>query len=151
MNNKQHMNSAILSALQGIMDNDGGPFGSVIVKGDKVISVAHNTVLRDNDPTCHGEMNAIRAACKILGTHDLSGCELYTTAYPCPMCLGAIRWANIDKVYYGCRLEDTEKIGFRDLDFQDTEKFVRNSMSEVNRNECLDLFNKYVELDRDRY
>ena len=151
MNNKQHMNSAILSALQGIMDNDGGPFGSVIVKGDKVISVAHNTVLRDNDPTCHGEMNAIRAACKILSTHDLSGCELYTTAYPCPMCLGAIRWANIDKVYYGCRLEDTEKIGFRDLDFQDTEKFVRNSMSEVNRNECLDLFNKYVELDRDRY
>ena len=151
MNNKQHMNSAILSALQGIMDNDGGPFGSVIVKGDKVISVAHNTVLRDNDPTCHGEMNAIRAACKILDTHDLSGCELYTTAYPCPMCLGAIRWANIDKVYYGCRLEDTEKIGFRDLDFQDTEKFVRNSMSEVNRNECLDLFNKYVELDRDRY
>lgn len=151
MNNKQHMNSAILSALQGIMDNDGGPFGSVIVKGDKVISVAHNTVLRDNDPTCHGEMNAIRAACKILGTHDLSRCELYTTAYPCPMCLGAIRWANIDKVYYGCRLEDTEKIGFRDLDFQDTEEFVRNHMSEVNRTECLDLFNKYVELDRDRY
>ena len=151
MNNKQHMNSAILSALQGIMDNDGGPFGSVIVKGDKMISVAHNTVLRDNDPTCHGEMNAIRAACKILGTYDLSGCELYTTAYPCPMCLGAIRWANIGKVYYGCRLEDTENIGFRDLDFQDTKEFVRNSMSEVNRNECLDLFNKYVELDRDRY
>lgn len=151
MNSKQCMNIAITSALQGIMNNDGGPFGSVIVKGDEVISVAHNTVLRDNDPTCHGEMNAIRLACKVLGTHDLSGCELYTTAYPCPMCLGAIRWANIDKVYYGCRLEDTEKIGFRDLDFQDTKEFVRNSMSEVNRTECLELFNKYVDLDRDRY
>ena len=151
MNSKQCMYIAKTSALQGILNNDGGPFGSVIVKGDEVICVAHNTVLRDNDPTCHGEMNAIRLACKVLGTHDLSGCELYTTAYPCPMCLGAIRWANIDKVYYGCRLEDTEKIGFRDLDFQDTEKFVPTSMSEVNSNECLDLFNMYVELDRDRY
>lgn len=101
-------------ARKTMKDNVGGPFGAVIMKDDKVISVASNTVLRDNDPTCHAEMNAIREACKKLGTYDLSGCELYATGSPCPLCLSATIWANIKKVYVSGSVKDAEEIGFRD-------------------------------------
>lgn len=93
----------------------GGPFGAVILDSEgKILSISSNTVLHDNDPTAHAEMNAIRLACKKLGTHDLSGCTLYTTAYPCPMCLSAIIWANIKEVYYGADKSFADSIGFRD-------------------------------------
>ena len=92
----------------------GGPFGAAVVKDGKLISVASNTVLRDNDPTAHAEINAIREACKKLGTYDLTGCELYATGAPCPMCLSAIIWANIKKVYYSGTPEEAAEIGFRD-------------------------------------
>ena len=112
MNN--FMKEAINEAYTGINQGHGGPFGCVIVKNNKIIGKGHNRVLLKKDPTCHGEMEAIGNACENLGTFDLKDCELYTTAEPCPMCLGAILWANIKKVYYGCNTKDTENIGFRD-------------------------------------
>jgi guanine deaminase len=142
---KKFMEQAIKEAQLGIRSGHGGPFGSVIVKDNKVIAKGHNEVVKNNDPTCHGEMMAIRKACKKLKTFDLSGCQLYTTAEPCPMCLGAILWANIDKVYYGCNIEDTDNIGFRDKVFYQMnesgakEKFV----IELNRESCLKLFEEY--------
>ena len=139
------MSEALNEAYEGIKNHHGGPFGSVVVKDGEIIGRGHNCVLRDNDPTFHGEIQAIRDACKNTGTHDLSGCELYTTAQPCPMCLGAILWAGIDKVYYGCNIDDTEKIGFRDEVFykmldsgNSGEKLVC-----IDRDECLKLFGDY--------
>ena len=139
------MSEALNEAYEGIKNHHGGPFGSVVVKDGEIIGRGHNCVLRDNDPTLHGEIQAIRDACKNTGTHDVSGCELYTTAQPCPMCLGAILWAGIDKVYYGCNIDDTEKIGFRDEVFykmldsgNSGEKLVC-----IDRDECLKLFDDY--------
>ncbi|MBR5897293.1 MAG: nucleoside deaminase, partial [Lachnospiraceae bacterium] len=102
-----YMREALKEAYEGINNRHGGPFGCVIVKDGQIIGQGHNRVLIKHDPTCHGEMEAIRDACEKTGSHDLSGCELYTTAEPCPMCLGAILWANIAKVYYGCNVNDT--------------------------------------------
>ena len=93
----------------------GGPFGAAIIDKDgNIITVASNTVLESHDPTAHAEINAIRQAGQILGTHDLSGYTLYATGYPCPMCMSAIIWANIKKVIYACPVQDAEQIGFRD-------------------------------------
>lgn len=141
------MASAIKEAKNGIARGDGGPFGAVVVKDNEIISKAHNMVVAKNDPTCHGEMEAIRRACKKLKTFDLSGCELYTTGYPCPMCLCAIRWANIKKVYYGCNLTDTEKIGFRDKSFENDMQNVQTTLcQELNRLECLSVYEQYSNL-----
>ncbi len=141
------MKMAIKEAQIGISLGHGGPFGAVIVKDGKVISKAHNQVLENNDPTCHGEINAIRKACKKLQTHDLSGCVIYTTGYPCPMCFGAILWSNIDKVYYGCNTTDTEIIGFRDKEFEQSipEKMI-TICEEVDRNACLELYEQYKKI-----
>ena len=138
------MNIAIKEAYKGISLGHGGPFGAVFVKDGKVISKGHNHVIANNDPTCHGEIDAIRKACKKLKTFDLSGCDIYTTGYPCPMCLGAILWANINMVYYGCNTTDTELIGFRDKKFE--ERISQHQFSfchELDRNECLKLYNEY--------
>ena len=110
----EFMNQAITMAEYTSNRNMGGPFGACVVKDGKVVAVASNSVLIDNDPTAHAEVNAIREACRRLKTYDLSGCELYATGYPCPMCLSAIMWANIKTVYYGTDLNDAEAIGFRD-------------------------------------
>ncbi|MBR1750249.1 MAG: nucleoside deaminase [Ruminococcus sp.] len=143
---------AIKEAEKGITAGDGGPFGSVIVKDGKVIGTGHNMVLVNNDPTCHGEIMAIKDACKNLGTHDLSGCDIYTTAEPCPMCLGAVLWANIRKVYYGCNIKDTDSIGFRDEKFYSLwNDKASDLLSELDRAECLELFKKYNSLDAQRY
>lgn len=140
---------AIEQARKTMNENIGGPFGAVIIdKNGDILSVSSNSVLRDNDPTAHAEINAIREACKKINYYDLSDCILYTTAYPCPMCLSAIIWANIKKVYFGCRPEDAEKIGFRD-DF--IYKFIENKSKdknildiyELDREECLQLFEEY--------
>ena len=101
------METAIEEARIGITNSHGGPFGAVIIKNSAVIASSHNCVLKNNDSTCHGEIDAIRKAEQKLGTYDLSGCELYTTSEPCLMCLAAILWANINKVYYGCSIEDS--------------------------------------------
>ena len=108
------MRKGYIRARNTLQKDYGGPFGACVVKDGKVISVGSNLVLKNNDPTAHAEIVAIRRACRKLKTYDLSGCELYATSYPCPMCLSAIIWANIKKVYYGTDLRDAEKIGFRD-------------------------------------
>lgn len=141
------MKLGIEKARDTMMKNYGGPFGAVIVKNNEIIAVASNTTLRDNDPTAHAEINAIREAGKKLGTHDLKDCVLYATGYPCPMCLSAIIWANIKEVYYGTTLKDAEEIGFRD-DF--IYNFIRNgnqgkvlNLSKLDREECLKLLEEY--------
>ena len=136
---------AIKEAESGIAKNDGGPFGSVIVKDGKVISKGHNHVVSHNDPTCHGEIDAIRKACKKLKTFDLSGCEIYTTGEPCTMCACAILWSNINKVYYGATIEDNSKIGFRDEKFAQIFKMTKPTgmYHQIDREECLKLFEKY--------
>lgn len=141
------MELAINEAKKGIRNKEGGPFGSVIVKDGKVVGRGHNKVVANNDPTAYGEMMAIRDACNRLGTFDLTGCELYTTSEPCPMCKCAIMWANIKKVYYGCTVNDAEDIGFRDVVFatQSPESI------EVDRAECLNLFEEYKSLDHTNY
>ena len=115
----EFMKAAMDEAYDGIRHGHGGPFGSVVVKDGKIVGRGHNRVLLKNDPTSHGEMEAIRDACARLGTFDLSGCHIYTTSQPCPMCLGGILWANIEKVWYGCSEEDADDIGFRDEKFYD--------------------------------
>ncbi len=92
----------------------GGPFGSVIVKDNKIIAEGSNKVTFSNDPTAHGEVVAIREACKKLNTFDLSGCEIYTSCEPCPMCLSAIYWSRLDKIYYANTREDAKNIDFDD-------------------------------------
>lgn len=135
------MDLAIKEAFEGMMQNHGGPFGAVIVKDGQIISKAHNMVLISNDPTAHAEVTAIRLASKALKSFDLSGCEIYATGEPCPMCQGAIQWARINKIYYGSSLHDADKIGFDDLNFQ------KNNVLKIQykRDECLELFRKWSE------
>lgn len=143
----EYMSEAVKEAYTGIHAQDGGPFGTVIVKNNRIVGRGHNCVLAKKDPTCHGEMEAIRDACKNLGSYDLSGCELYTTAEPCPMCLGAILWSNITTLYYGCNRKDTDNIGFRDDNFYDYVNGKNNLLKqkELDREECLKLFKEYVD------
>ena len=149
------MDLAIEEARKTMNNNIGGPFGAVIVKDGEVVAVSSNTVLKTNDPTAHAEINAIREASKKLNTYDLSGCTLYATGYPCPMCLSAIMWANIKMVYYGTNLNDAEKIGFRDDFIYD---FIRNNnegtvlkLESVDREKCLELFKEYQEKNKKIY
>ena len=144
----KYMRMAINEAKKGILAGHGGPFGAVIVKDGVVVGKGHNQVIKNQDPTCHGEVMAIHKACKKLGTFDLSGCELYTTGEPCPMCLGAILWANIDKVYYGCNIIDTEVIGFRDNKFYSmTKEEKAEFIKELDRKQCLKLYDLYMSLE----
>ena len=111
--NKKFMLEAIRVANENI-ENQGGPFGAVIVKDGEIIAASGNSVTIDNDPTAHAEVNTIRKACKRLGTFNLEGCEIYSSCEPCPMCLSAIYWAHIDKLYYATTKDDAASIGFDD-------------------------------------
>ena len=142
----EYMMAAIDLAEKNLETNDGGPFGAVIIKDGVIVGRGRNTVLRDNDPTSHAEVSAIRDACKNLNTYSLEGCTLYTTCYPCPMCLGAIIWSNISKVYYGNTKEDADMIGFRDDDIYD---FIKGNnkmidLEQLDREETIKTFNKFV-------
>ena len=140
----EYMKAAIEEAEHGIHAGEGGPFGCVNVKDGKIVGKGHNEVVKRKDPTCHGEIMAIHEACRSLDTFDLSGCELYTTGEPCPMCMGAILWANIGKVYYGCNIADTEEIGFRDKVFYEfTEEKKAQMVQEMDRAECKKLYHEY--------
>ena len=119
-----------------IIDNEGGPFGAVIVKDNQIVGRGDNHVLINNDPTAHAEVMAIRDACKNLNTYDLTGCTLYTSCYPCPMCLSAIIWANIKTVYYGNTKEDAAAIGFRDDFIYD---FIKNNNVDSNTLELINI------------
>ena len=133
--------------------NVGGPFGACIVKNGEIIGKGSNHVLKNNDPTAHAEVMAIRDACKNINSYDLSDCELYTSCYPCPMCLSAIIWSNIKNVYYGNTKEDAANIGFRD-DYiynyinQLTEgvenKRVLN-LTQIDREETIKSFNDFAD------
>lgn len=153
MTHKEYMAIAIEEAYTGIRQKHGGPFGSVIVKDGKIIGRGHNRVLMNHDATCHGEMEAIRDASRTLESHDLSGAVLYTTAAPCPMCKGAILWANISEVYYGCNIDDTDKIGFRDEVFYERWDTTDddNYGEEVERDACQKLFEDYQKLEHELY
>ena len=113
MDKEFFMQRAIALSLENI-DRGGGPFGAIIVRDDKIIATGVNRVTDCRDPTAHAEINAIRKACQVLNTFDLSGCELYTSCEPCPMCLGAIYWAHLDRVYYGNSKQDAANIDFDD-------------------------------------
>ena len=139
----KYMRMALNEARKGIKAGHGGPFGAVIVKDGVVVAKGHNQVIKNNDPTCHGEIMAIHKACKKLGTFDLSGCEIYTTGEPCPMCMAAILWANIEKVFYGCNILDTEEIGFRDKKFYEQFAHREQFIQELDRKQCLKLYGEY--------
>lgn len=113
MNKKDFMRKAIELSVENVYQG-GGPFGAVIVKNNRIIATGVNRVTDSCDPTAHAEVSAIRNACKELDTFDLSGCEIYTSCEPCPMCLGAIYWAHLDKIYYGNNKTDAKHIGFDD-------------------------------------
>lgn len=160
-NTKHYIKNALMElgaikAKETMTKNYGGPFGAVVVKDNTVIAISSNSVLKDNDPTAHAEVNAIREACRVLGTYDLSDCELYATSEPCPMCMSAIIWANIKKVYYGCTAQDAAQIGFRDDFIYD---FIKHDckdsdvveMVPLGRETCIKLFEEYKENEKTIY
>ena len=112
--NPEFMKEAIRIAVENVENGTGGPFGAVVVRDGKIIATSGNTVVPDNDPTAHAEVNAIRKACKQLDSFQLKGCEIYSSCEPCPMCLGAIYWARPERVYYACTKEDAAVGGFDD-------------------------------------
>jgi guanine deaminase len=143
------MEEAIRLGAEGIQQNRGGPFGSVIVRAGQIVGRGENRVTSENDPTAHAEIVAIRDACHRLGTFHLTGCELYTTCEPCPMCLSAIYWARLDRYYFGCTAADAEAIEFAD-------DFIRRELSVppdartipaigLMRDECLTVFRAWQE------
>jgi len=113
-NHEKFMQMAIDLAEYNVKEGQGGPFGAVIVKDGMVLARSANKVVSNNDPTAHAEVSAIRLACQELETYNLAGCEIYTSCEPCPMCLGAIYWARIDKIYYANTKADAAAIGFDD-------------------------------------
>ena len=116
-NEERFMKRAIELARHGMRNGEGGPFGAVIVRNAEIVGEGWNRVIGTLDPTAHGEITAIRDACSRLGTFSLEGCEIHSTGQPCPMCLGAIQWARIERIYYGFRVDDAAEIGFDDREF----------------------------------
>ena len=155
MTDRDYMLRAIELAKRGAGHTNPNPMvGAVIVKDGKIVGRGHNRVLLLHDPTCHGEVAAIRDAGQNLGTHDLSGCELYTTGEPCHMCLCACLWANISRIYYGCTIEDNSIIGFRDGKFDELfggRNKLGGYMLEMDREECLKVFEEYREMQHEGY
>lgn len=143
----KYMKIAKENADKGIENKEGGPFGAVITdKEGKIISNGNNKVIKNNDPTAHAEVVAIREACKKLNTYDLSEYILYTSCEPCPMCLSAIIWANIKTVYYGCTKEDAGNIGFRDdiiYQYLKGENKDLINLKQMDRDECIQAFEEY--------
>ena len=149
----EYMKIAKELSEENLKTNVGGPFGACVVKNGEIVGKGSNHVLSDNDPTAHAEIIAIRDACKKLNTYDLSDCELYTSCYPCSMCLSAIIWSNIKKVYYGNTKEDAANIGFRDDNIYSyikglTENVNDSSILELecmDRAETIKAFNSFIE------
>ena len=144
------LRAAFDAARTGMADGKGGPFGAVVAKGDTLIAVGANRVVKDCDPTAHAEVTALREACRRLETHVLEGCEIYCTTEPCPMCLSAIYWARVDRVWFAATREDAARIGFDDaviyrevsLDIRDR----RLPMTRVVMDEAEALFDAWEKL-----
>lgn len=141
------MEIAINIAKDGMNKNEGGPFGCVVVQDEKIIGKGNNKVTSKNDPTAHAEIEAIRNACQHLNSFQLSGCTIYASCEPCPMCLGAIYWARPDKVFYGASKKDAAQIGFDDdfiykeLELPNDKK--RISFEQINRKKALEIFKNW--------
>lgn len=149
------MRKAIEESRINLSSGQGGPFGAIIVRGDTVIAQAHNRVLETNDPTMHAEIAAIRIAAQKLGTFDLSGCELYTSCEPCPMCLSAMMWAKIKRYYYANTRSDAAEIGFDDKAIYD---YLAGDLTAIaiESNQCchaeaLEVFTAWTGEKRDMY
>ncbi|MBO5398511.1 MAG: nucleoside deaminase [Clostridia bacterium] len=147
----EYMKVAKELANDNLKTNAGGPFGACIVKNGNIIGKGSNNVLKTNDPTAHAEVTAIREACKNINSYNLSGCELYTSCYPCPMCLSAIIWSNIKTVYYGNTKKDAAEIGFRDDYIYDFIENLNNGnqndeilkLNQIDRDETIEEFEKF--------
>ena len=148
---KKYIKAAVKAALDGMQNNEGGPFGCVIVKNGKIIGRGNNKVTSTNDPTAHAEVIAIRDACKKLKSFQLNECTLYTSCEPCPMCLGAIYWARPDKVFYGSTKNDAAKAGFDDDFIYKEIKLDYNKRSipfeQCGREIALEPFKKWESID----
>lgn len=148
MKNEDFMRRAIELAVENV-NNGGGPFGAVVVRNGEIVSTGVNRVTDSNDPTAHAEVNAIRAACTKLGTFNLAGCVIYSSCEPCPMCLGAIYWAHIDKIYYGANQHDAAAINFddsfiyRELELKPADR--QKPMENIMHSEALAPFNLWRE------
>jgi guanine deaminase len=148
-NHEKFMRMAIDLSEYNVKEGQGGPFGAVIVKDGMVVARSANKVVTTNDPTAHAEVSAIRLACQELGTYNLEGCEIYTSCEPCPMCLGAIYWARIDKIYYANTKADAASIGFDDhFIYQELEQPMekrRLPVVQLMRDEAMSAFKLWSE------
>jgi len=149
MDHEKFMRMAIELSENSVTQGQGGPFGAVIVKDGELVAGSANMVVPNNDPTAHAEVSAIRLACQKLGTFDLSGCEIYTSCEPCPMCLGAIYWARLDKIYYANTKIDAADIGFDDKFIYDELELAmaerKLPIIQMMRNEALNAFRLWSE------
>ena len=145
----QFMQQAIKLALAGVQNNEGGPFGCIVVKDNKIIGKGNNKVTSTNDPTAHAEIVAIKDACNYLNSFQLEGCTIYTSCEPCPMCLGAIYWARPDEVYFASNKTDAAKVGFDDafiykeIDLDYSKRSIK--FIQKNRKEALEAFKLWEE------
>ena len=142
----EFMKEAIDLSESNLTNKYGGPFGACVVKDNEIVGRGVNMVIKNNDPTAHAEVTAIRDACNRLNTYDLSDCVLYTSCYPCPMCLSAVIWSNIKTVYYANTKEDADDIGFRDEFIYDYLKSFDESvlkLNSLNREEAIKVFEQY--------
>ena len=144
---EKFMQEAILLSKKGIETSEGGPFGCVIVKGEKIVGRGNNKVTSENDPTAHAEVVAIRDACKNLQTFQLEDCEIFTSCEPCPMCLGAIYWARPKAIYYANNRQDAADIGFDDSMIYDEMKIEnyerRIPLTSLGRTEAIKVFEEW--------
>jgi len=154
MNHEKYMRVAIAKAREGI-ESGQTPFGACIVKDGEVVSTAHNHVWASTDITAHAEIAAIREACKKMGTVDLTGCVIYSTCEPCPMCYSAIHWARIDTIVYGANIADAEKGGFNEIPISNEQlKDLGNDnvtlVKDYLKEECAALFDEWKEAEKSR-
>ena len=145
---KKFMEAAIELADNNIESLHGGPFGAIVVKNGKIVGRGSNQVTVSNDPTAHAEVTAIRDACRNLGTFDLSGCEIYTSCEPCPMCLGAIYWSNLETLYYAATKDDAADADFDDSFIYKEFELPKDKRSipsvQISRDKALAVFDKWV-------
>ncbi len=141
-----YFDKAIELAKLGVKNLEGGPFGAVVVKDNKIIGYGNNKVLKEKDPTAHAEIIAIRDACKRLNTHDLTGCVIYSTSEPCPMCLSAIIWANIKEIYFSTNRKEVAEIGFRDdmiYNYLENKEKDVLEIHQIENKKCQELLESY--------
>jgi guanine deaminase len=153
---ERFMLEAINLSHKGVMNNEGGPFGCIIVKGEEIIGRGNNKVTSTNDPTAHAEIVAIREACKKLNTFQLTGCEIYTSCEPCPMCLGAIYWARLKVIYYANNRQDAANIGFDDsMIYKEINTDMENRkipIISIGRKQALEVFKEWIDKpDKTKY